>query len=287
MREELEVASKDIPESFKSRPSEWGRKLTACFNSPKMTPEKRRAAKRNLAMGTIVPISALFASHFYSIKEAQENKTVAPDFPFDLLATSLTMNAWTALVQCQNELMPSSGPPKTWMRQKFENYRRYFWMNLAGVGVYTGFIAIEDAARGEDIFTSQKMAAYGKEGMFGFGWDSATDMAHVLILDKFFVRYLPRGGTFVRDLLRKKIFRGSWVNAGSKRFLKLQLKDWANSPGLLMEFLVRQGYVSTRAFSYLQFRNALFPPQSNESSSETNETLGDQNFTREFSAGKY
>jgi len=271
LRARLELDEKKVPNSWKTKPKEWGRKLSECFRSPKLSAKQRRTAQVNLAMGTLVPLTAILASHTYSVNKAREEKTEAPDFPFDLLATSISMNAWTALIQCKNELMNGNNPDKSWVRQKFENYMRYFWMNVAGAGVYTGFIAAEDAIRGENIFASDNLSEYGKEAMFGFAWDSSTDFVHVLILDKVLMKYLPGGRAMITDLVRKGVFRGKWLNAGSKRFLRLQAQDWAKAPGLLVEFLVRQGYVSARAFSYVQIRNSLFAPGGTEDVDELGE----------------
>jgi hypothetical protein len=250
--------SDDLPAKIKTRAREITERLSECFHSKKLTRAQRRQAQMNLALNLIVPTSSIIWSHNVSVQEAQAAGKKAPDFPFDLLGSVVVLYAWQSVIQCENEMLPNEAPNASFAQRSFDKYKKYFGMDLGGTAVYMAAILTEDLIRGHEVGTGDQLKELGSEGAVGFAWDTGMSVAHVLILDKVLMRYMPGGRAWITSMVKKGLFRGRFAEVGGKKMLLLTGDQWAEGPGLVLDFLVRQGYVSSRSFGFVQLRNTLF-----------------------------
>jgi hypothetical protein len=261
LRQTISQQVAEAPQGLLRRGKKITQQLSECFRSPKLSVKQQRAAQMNLAMNLLVPTTAIVGSHYYSVRHAEENGLKAPDFPFDLMGTVIVLYAWQSLIQCQNEMMPAKNPSAGFLKRSWDKYLPYLKMDIAGAGIYVGAIMLEDIIRGHDVSASDLAG----EGAFGLGWDLGMSTAHVLILDRVLMRYLPGGRVWLSDMIKKGVFRKGTAQRGTKKFLFLKSEKWAEVPGLALEFLIRQGYISARSFGFVQLRNHLFAGEEEES----------------------
>ncbi|MEO5667442.1 MAG: hypothetical protein ABIR96_05240 [Bdellovibrionota bacterium] len=248
----------DSPFGLKTKAREITEKLSECFRSKKLTRAQQIQSQLNLGLNLVVPATSIIWSHSVSAKEAEASGKKPPDFPFDLLGTVIVLYAWQSLIQCQNEMMPDAKPDASFMERSFDKYKRYFKMDAGGAVLYMGAILSEDLLRGHEVVSEEQMQELAGEGAFGFAWDTGMSIAHVLIIDKILMRYLPGGRGWVSALIKKKLFTGRFAQIQGKKVLLLKTEHWAEAPGLVIDFLIRQGYISSRSFGFVQLRDALF-----------------------------
>jgi hypothetical protein len=250
--------AEDFPTKLKERAREISAKISECFGSKKLTRAQQLQSQINLGLNFLVPTTSILWSHSVSAKEAESAGKKPPDFPFDLMGTVVVLYAWQSLIQCQNEMLPEESPDASYFKRSFDKYKRYLKMDLGGTFLYVGAIAAEDLLRGHEVGTEEQLKELAGEGAFGFAWDTGMSVAHVMILDRVLMRYLPGGRGWITSMVKKGFFRGRFAQVGGKKVLLLKADQWAEAPGLFLDFLIRQGYISSRSFGFVQLRNSLF-----------------------------
>jgi hypothetical protein len=248
----------DFPSKLKERAREITAKISDCFGSKKLTRAQQLQSQINLGLNFLVPTTSILWSHSVSAKDAELAGKKPPDFPFDLMGTVIVLYAWQSLIQCQNEMLAEASPDASYFKRSLDKYKRYLKMDVGGTFLYVGAIATEDLLRGHEVGSEEQLRELAGEGAFGFAWDTGMSVAHVMILDRVLMRYLPGGRGWITSMVKKGLFRGRFAKVGDKKLLLLTANNWAEAPGLFLDFLVRQGYVASRSFGFVQLRNSLF-----------------------------
>jgi hypothetical protein len=255
---QLELAlGQQIEPALLKKGREWTRRLSGCINSPNLTPKQRRTAQFNLGMNLLVPTLAIAVSHHFAAQEASEVGTSQPDFPFDLMASVIVLYTWQSFIQCKNVL---SGAGEQAEESFAKRYYRYFKMDLAGAGIYTGAVALEDWIRGRDFSEGDQWETLSKEAALSMTWDTVFSLLHVKWLDKLLLQRMGHMRDWVTELVSGGVLRAQTKLVGGKQVLSLSVQNWSAAPAILLDALVRYGYISARAYGYLTARNALIGP---------------------------
>jgi hypothetical protein len=244
------LADAKIPEKVKN----------ACPLSPLHLARVNQAAftqqVRNLAIG----LSSIGVAHTTRINSALESDAAMPDFPFDLTATAITLTILRTRIMCKNEYsMRPEDATMTRMQKIKRNFLAYQGVLIYGNFIYIGFVAGEDMMRGEDIFTEEKLKAYGTEFVVSYVWDQAFAGLGVVVLDPAMKR-LADLGPFAANRIGRLLpatINGWFVKKGEKNFLFLKVGNLLEIPGVAADYATRFAISTARSRLWLQVRDLL------------------------------